>query len=64
MPAMKMVFHVNDPALLDSVQAGDRVRFAATNEGGKLTVTRTPGRQVAEPHGRLICINDGDGRSL
>jgi len=39
MPPMTMVFHVSDPALLDKVQPGDTVRFAAVNEGGKLTVT-------------------------
>jgi Cu/Ag efflux protein CusF len=40
MPAMTMVFNVPDPKLLDKVQPGDRVRFAATNEGGKLTITQ------------------------
>jgi Cu(I)/Ag(I) efflux system periplasmic protein CusF len=39
MPPMTMVFGVNDAALLDKVQAGDKVRFKATNEGGKFTVT-------------------------
>ncbi|MDH4062701.1 MAG: copper-binding protein, partial [Aquincola sp.] len=28
-----------DKALLDKVKAGDKVRFKAVNEGGKLTVT-------------------------
>lgn len=39
MPPMTMVFQVNDAALLDKVQAGDKVRFRAANEGGKFTVT-------------------------
>lgn len=40
MPGMTMVFSVADSRLLDKVQPGDKVRFAATNEGGKLTVTQ------------------------
>jgi Cu/Ag efflux protein CusF len=36
---MTMVFTVKDPKMLDKVQAGDKVRFHADNEGGKLTVT-------------------------
>lgn len=40
MPAMTMVFSVPDPRLLEKVQPGDKVRFTATNEGGKLTVTQ------------------------
>ncbi len=39
MPPMTMVFTVVDAALLDKVQAGDKVRFKAVNEGGKMTVT-------------------------
>lgn len=39
MPGMTMVFQVSDPALLDKVKAGDKVRFAASGEGGKYTVT-------------------------
>lgn len=39
MPPMTMVFQVGDAALLDKVQAGDKVRFAAVNDAGKLTVT-------------------------
>ena len=38
MPPMTMVFQVNDAALLDKVQAGDKVKFRAVNEGGKITV--------------------------
>ena len=39
MPPMTMVFVVRDAALLDKVQAGDKVRFKAIDDGGKLTVT-------------------------
>jgi Cu(I)/Ag(I) efflux system protein CusF len=39
MPPMTMVFGVNDVALLEKVQPGDKVRFRAANEGGKFTVT-------------------------
>lgn len=40
MPGMTMVFQVPDAALLDKVRVGDKVRFAASNDAGKLTVTR------------------------
>ncbi|MBI5278428.1 MAG: copper-binding protein [Burkholderiales bacterium] len=39
MPPMTMVFHVANVALLDRVKPGDKVQFAAANDGGKLTVT-------------------------
>ena len=39
MPAMTMVFHVRDAALLDGVNVGDRVRFAAEKIDGRFTVT-------------------------
>jgi len=39
MPPMTMVYPVTDAAMLDKVKAGDKVRFTATSEGGKLTVT-------------------------
>lgn len=39
MPAMTMVFNVNDAAMLDKLQAGDKVQFKATNDAGKFTVT-------------------------
>ena len=39
MPPMTMVFGVSDPALLDKVQAGDKVQFKATGDGGKYSVT-------------------------
>jgi Cu(I)/Ag(I) efflux system protein CusF len=41
MPAMTMVFQVSDPALLDKVQPGDKVRFSAVDEGGgKMRLTQ------------------------
>ena len=40
MPAMTMVFQVKDEALLDKVQAGDKVRFQAEKIEGKFTVTQ------------------------
>lgn len=40
MPGMTMVFQVPDVALLDKVRVGDKVRFAASNAAGKLTVTQ------------------------
>ncbi len=39
MPAMTMVFQVKDPAMLDKVKAGDKVKFKAEGTGGALTVT-------------------------
>ncbi len=39
MPAMTMVFRVNDPAMLGQLKVGDKVRFVAANPGGQLTVT-------------------------
>jgi Cu/Ag efflux protein CusF len=39
MPGMTMVFKVADPKMLDAVKPGDRVRFAANNVNGALTVT-------------------------
>jgi len=40
MPPMTMVFRVKDPALLDKVKAGDRIRFAADRINGAYTVTQ------------------------
>jgi Cu(I)/Ag(I) efflux system periplasmic protein CusF len=40
MPAMTMVFQVRDPALLEKVKAGDKVRFEAEKVGGGYAVTR------------------------
>jgi Cu/Ag efflux protein CusF len=39
MPPMTMVFQVKDPALLDKVKAGDKVKFRAQNSGGTMVVT-------------------------
>ena len=38
MPPMTMVFQVKDPAMLDAVKAGDKVRFTAEKMNGALTV--------------------------
>jgi len=38
MPAMTMVFRVKDPAMLDQVKAGDKVRFRADKVNGAFTV--------------------------
>ena len=38
MPPMSMVFQVRDPAILEKIKAGDKVRFTADNINGALTV--------------------------
>lgn len=40
MPAMTMVFRVKDPAMLEQVKPGDKVRFLAEKIDGALTVTK------------------------
>jgi Cu(I)/Ag(I) efflux system protein CusF len=41
MPAMTMVFQVKDPAMVNQVKAGDKVKFQAEMlTGGKTVVTR------------------------
>lgn len=40
MPPMTMVFQVKDPALLEQVKAGDKVKFRAEKVGGAFTVTK------------------------
>lgn len=40
MPGMTMVFQVKDEAMLQGVQPGDKVRFAADKVDGKFTVVR------------------------
>lgn len=40
MPAMTMVFQVKDPAMLDQVKAGDKVKFEAQKIGGAFTLTK------------------------
>lgn len=37
---MTMVFRVADPAMLDTVKAGDRVEFKADRVNGAITVTK------------------------
>ena len=39
MPPMTMVFRVQNPALLDQVSSGDKVRFSADKIDGQFTVT-------------------------
>jgi len=40
MPGMTMVFAVKDPALLDKLKAGDKVKFRAEKVGDDITVTK------------------------
>jgi len=40
MGAMTMVFRVSDPAMLDQVKEGDKVRFVADKVNGQFTVTK------------------------
>ena len=40
MPPMTMVFAVADAAMLEQVKPGDKVRFRAADQGGKLTITQ------------------------
>lgn len=39
MPSMTMVFKVREPAMLDKVKPGDKVRFKAEKEGSTFVVT-------------------------
>ena len=39
MPGMTMVFQVKDPAMLDNVKQGDRIRFKAEKANGALVIT-------------------------
>lgn len=39
MPAMTMVFQVKEPAMLDKVKAGDKVKFKAEGSAGAFTIT-------------------------
>ena len=39
MPAMTMVFQVKDPAMLDKVNVGEKIKFSAEKIGGVFTVT-------------------------
>lgn len=40
MPPMTMMFRAADPAMLDQVKVGDRIRFAAAEQDGTLVVTK------------------------
>lgn len=40
MPAMTMVFQVQDPAMLEQVQAGDKIKFSATKAGAVYMVKK------------------------
>ena len=40
MPSMTMVFQVPDATALDSVKAGDKIRFRAEKAGGAYTATQ------------------------
>lgn len=40
MPAMTMVFRVDDPALLEKLKEGSQVEFVAERVNGKLVVTQ------------------------
>ncbi|MBN8487360.1 MAG: copper-binding protein [Burkholderiales bacterium] len=39
MPPMTMVFKVSDPKLLEGLNPGDKIKFAADNLNGAMTVT-------------------------
>jgi Cu(I)/Ag(I) efflux system protein CusF len=39
MPGMTMVFKVADPKMLDNLKPGDKVKFAASDKDGNITVT-------------------------
>ena len=39
MPPMTMVFQVKNPAMVEQVKVGDKVKFRAEKEGGAFTIT-------------------------
>lgn len=39
MPGMTMIFRVKDPAMLEKVKTGDKIKFVADKVNGALTVT-------------------------
>jgi Cu(I)/Ag(I) efflux system protein CusF len=45
MPPMTMVFTVKNPVLLDQVKTGDKVKFNAVVEDGKIVVTEIEAAQ-------------------
>jgi Cu(I)/Ag(I) efflux system protein CusF len=40
MPGMTMVFQVKEPAMLDKVKTGDKIKFRAEKAGGSYIVTQ------------------------
>lgn len=38
MPAMTMAFRTLDPAMLEQMKPGDRIRFTASRAGGAITI--------------------------
>lgn len=40
MPAMTMVYQIKEPAMLEQVKPGDKVKFEAQKLGGAFTVTK------------------------
>ena len=45
MPPMTMVFQVRDPALLDKVKVGDKVKFQVEKQGDAYVVTAIEARR-------------------
>ncbi len=45
MSPMTMVFRVKDPAMLDQVKAGDKVKFAADRVNGAITIIQLQAAQ-------------------
>lgn len=45
MPAMSMVFRLKDPAMVDQVKVGDKVRFAADRVDGAVTIVELKAAQ-------------------
>ena len=39
MPPMTMIFRVAQPTLLDGIANGDRIRFSAEDQNGRMVVT-------------------------
>jgi Cu(I)/Ag(I) efflux system protein CusF len=54
MPAMTMVFQVKDPAMLDQLKAGDKIRFSAEKLNGELTVTKIEPRKLTSRRGSFV----------
>lgn len=49
MPPMTMVFRVQDPALLDKVKPGDKVRFSVERRDGAIVLTAIEAEHAATP---------------